>query len=194
MILLLLVVAAGFWMYRTFFPSPERVITQRLKKLAKAASVHPCDGSLPRMLGAQTVGGLVAGNVEIHIDVPGYHHDAIASRDDIVQGLTARKMSGSFTVDFPDINVTVAPDGMNAQADVTVEIHASGEQDMAVQQMRIILQKIDGQWLITKVQTVRTFSRGRERLYATPGLCYINEQPASAPALIDQLRTYSKHG
>jgi hypothetical protein len=168
LIILALLVVGGIWLWRTFFPSPERVITGNLKKLAHAASVHPGDGSLPRMLGAQSVGRLVADTVEIHIDVPGYHQQSVESREDIVQKLTAIKVSTSFTVDFPDINVTVSADGLSAQADVTVEIHASGEPDMAIQQMRVTLRKIDGHWLITKVQTVRTFSQREERLCAWP--------------------------
>jgi hypothetical protein len=61
-------------------------------------------------------------------------------------------------VKFPDINVTVAPDKQSAVADLTVEANISGERDPMVQEMKFTLQKIDGKWLITRVETVRTIS------------------------------------
>jgi hypothetical protein len=72
--------------------------------------------------------------------------------------MMAAHLSGGLTVKFPDINVTVDPDQQSAQADITVEAQAPGEQDMTVQEMRFTLRKLDGKWLITRVQTVRTLS------------------------------------
>jgi hypothetical protein len=62
------------------------------------------------------------------------------------------------TVRFPDINVTVSADHESAQVDITVEARVPGEQDTMVQAIRFTLRKIDGKWLITRAQTVRTFS------------------------------------
>jgi hypothetical protein len=41
---------------------------------------------------------------------------------------------------------------------VTVEARVPGERDMMAQAMRFSLHKIDGKWLITRVQTVRSLS------------------------------------
>jgi hypothetical protein len=158
LILLVAVAAIGFWIWRAVFPPPQKVIFRRLQRLAEAASVHAGQGYLPRMAGAQRVGGLCAGRVEINIDLPTYHQQMTLTRDDIVQNLMAAKLNGGLTVRFPDINVTVAKDGMSARADVTLKAHVPGEQDDIIQQMRVTFQKIDGDWLITKVETVRTFS------------------------------------
>ena len=62
---------------------------------------------------------------------------------------------------FPDIKVTVAPDQQTAVADLTVAVDISGEHDSVVQEMKFTLQKTGGEWLITRVETVRTFSRLR---------------------------------
>jgi hypothetical protein len=55
--------------------------------------------------------------------------------------------------------VTVAPDKQSAVADLTVQANISGEPDPIVQEMKFTLRKIDGRWLITRVETVRTLSR-----------------------------------
>ena len=140
------------------FPSPEKVIAGRIEKLARAASVRPDEGTIGRMAGAQSAGNYFDSSVEINIDVPGHQQHTTLSRDDIVQTLMAAHVNGGLTVKFPDISVTVASDGMNAQADVTVEAQAPGDPDLIVQQMRFTLRKIDGKWLITRVQTVRSLS------------------------------------
>jgi hypothetical protein len=157
-VLAVVVLAGGIWLWRTFFPSPQAVITRELRHVAQSVTVRPGQGSLARIAGAQRVGSLCASNVEINIDVPGVRQQTVMSREDIVQNLTAAKLAGGLTVQFPDINVVVAGDGQNAQADVTLIARVPGQQDMVVQQMRIALRKIDGQWLITTVKTIRPFS------------------------------------
>ena len=61
-------------------------------------------------------------------------------------------------VEFPDVNVTVGPDKLSAVADVAVKVQAAGEKDFYVQEMKLTFQKIGGDWLITRVETVRTLS------------------------------------
>ena len=62
---------------------------------------------------------------------------------------------GSLKVEFPDVSVTVAPDKLSAVADVAVKVQAAGEKDFHVQEMKFTFQKIGGDWLITRVETVR---------------------------------------
>jgi hypothetical protein len=157
-VLALAVAALGVWLWLVLFPSPEKVIAGQFEKLARAASVRPGEGSLPRLIGAQKVGGFFSTNVEIDIDMPARQQQGAMSRDDIVQAVLAAHLADGLTVKFPDINVTVGADKETAQADLTVEAQVPGEQDMMVQEMKFTLRKIDGKWLITRVQTVRTLS------------------------------------
>ena len=62
----------------------------------------------------------------------------------------------SLTVTFPDVTVIVDSDQESAVADLTLQARVSGEQEMVVQEMKATLRKINGQWLIVKVETVRT--------------------------------------
>src|SRR5262249_40851196 len=99
-----------------------------------------------------------ATNVEVNVDLPHEHEHRLITRDEIVQGLSAAKTAATITVKFHDITVTVSGDGLTAQADVTVEVQVSGESEVVIQQMKFTLKKVDGKWLITKVQTVRPLS------------------------------------
>jgi hypothetical protein len=158
LILALAAAALAVWLWQVLFPSPEKVIAGQFEKLARDASVQPGEGSLPRLLDAQKAGSFFSASVDININLPGHQRHEVMSRDDIVQALTAVHMSGGMTVKFPDINVTVGEDRETAQADVTVVAQTADEPNLMVQEMKFTLQKIDGKWLITRVQTVRTLS------------------------------------
>jgi len=43
-------------------------------------------------------------------------------------------------------------------ADVAVKVQAAGEKDVNVQEVKFTFQKIGGDWLITRVETVRASS------------------------------------
>jgi hypothetical protein len=152
-------VAFGVWLWMVLFPSPEKVIHKRLVALANTVSFSSNQGNLARLAGVPNLGDFFSVNVEVNIDVPGRVQERLMSRQEIVQAaLAARSAVGGLTVKFPDINITVAPDKQSATADLTVEINVSNQRDPIVQEMKFTLQKTDGKWLVTRVETVRTLS------------------------------------
>jgi hypothetical protein len=158
-ILLAALVALGAWLWFVLFPSPEKVIRQRLTELARTASFSSNESDLARLAAARTLAGFFSTNVEVNVDLPRFAQRSSLDRDEITQlALAASSRAGGLKVKFPDINVTVASDKQSAVADLTVEVDVSGEPDRIVQEMKFTLQKIDGRWLITRVETVRTFS------------------------------------
>jgi len=158
-ILLAALVALGAWLWFVLFPSPEKVIRQRLTELARTASFSSNESDLARLAAARSLAGFFSTNVEMNVDLPRFAQRSSLDRDEITQiALAASSKAGGLKVKFPDINVTVASDKQSAVADLTVEVDVSGEPDRIVQEMKFTLQKIDGRWLISRVETVRTFS------------------------------------
>jgi hypothetical protein len=155
--LIAIVVALGAWAWVALHPSPERLIRRRLESVAHAASFGPGQGFLSKVAGAQSLANSCATNIEVKIDVPGHQEHSLASREDIQQAALAMRASiRALTVTFPDIIVNVSADQQSAVADLTLEARVAGESDMIVQEVKVTLQKIDGKWLMTKVETVRT--------------------------------------
>ncbi len=149
------VVALGVWLWTVLFPSPEKVIRQRLMKLAEQVSFSPSEGNLARMAGAQSVGGFFSPDAEVNIDVSGHEQYSLSSRAEITQAVMgSRTRVNGLVVKFPDVIVTVMPGKQTATARVTVEATMSGDADTIVQEIKVTLQKLDGQWLITHVETV----------------------------------------
>ncbi len=159
LVLFAALLALGVWLWFVLFPSPEKVIRQRLTELARTASFSSGESNLARLAGAQNLAGFFATNVEINIDVPGRIQHRLLGRDEIQQAaLGARSALSGLDVQFPDIKITVAPDKQSAVADLTVEANVAGQRDSIVQEMKFTFQQTDGEWLITRVETVHTLS------------------------------------
>ena len=151
--------ALGIWLWTVLFPSPEKAIRKRLTELARTASSSPGESDLARLAAARSLAGFFSTNVELQVELPEFSRRDSLDRDEITQAaFVALSRAGGLKVKFPDINVTVAPDKQSAVADLTVQANISGESDSIVQEMKFTLQKTDGQWLITRVETVRTLS------------------------------------
>ena len=158
-ILLVTLAALGFWLWTVLFPSPEKIIRKQLASLASDVSFSQDENTLVKVADAQGVADFFSSNVVINIDVPGHEQQTIAGRDQITQAaLVSRQQVTALDVKFPDVNVTVAPDKNSATADVTLEATVSGEHDKIEQEVKFTFEKIDGHWLISKVETVRAVS------------------------------------
>ena len=159
LVLAVALVAFGVWIWTVLFPSPEKVIRKRLTELARTVSFSPNEGNLVRIAGAQNLAFFFSTNVEVNIDVPGRVQHNLMGRAEITQAAPgARSTVNGLDVKFPDIVVTVAPGKQSAEVDLTVEVKIANERDPIVQEMKFTLQKTDGEWLVTRVETVRTLS------------------------------------
>ena len=172
-VLLAALAALGAWLWTAFFPSPEKIIRQRLAEVAKDVSFAPNGSTLARLAGAQNLAGYFATNVAVNINTREGNQQEFVGRTQITQAaVAARSALSSLGVKFLDVDVTVAPDKQSASADLTVDANISGQPDALVQEVKINLQKISGQWLITRVATIRILS-------------ILNFEPAHAPFIVN---------
>jgi len=162
LIVVVILAGLGFWGSRVWFPGPEEVIRKRLSELARTASFSGSEGTLVKLAGAQALAAFCTPDVEITVDIPGHFRQTFSGQDELVQAAVgARRAAGGLNVQFFDIIVTVAPDQNSAVADLTAEGRVRGEKDFYVQELKFMLRKVDGKWLIFRVETVKTLSLGR---------------------------------
>lgn len=149
----------GVWLGTIFFPSPEKIIRQRLAEVAQHVSFTANENALAHLASAQNLAGCFATNVEVNINLRGGDRHEILGREQITQAaMAAHSQLSSLSVKFLDVDVTVAPDKQSATTDVTVDANISGQPNAMVQEMKFTFRKTDGQWLITRVETIRTLS------------------------------------
>lgn len=152
-----LLVAAGAWGWKTLFPGPETIIRKRLLEVARTASVEGSEGNFVRLAKAQKLAGFFTQDVEVMLEIPGYHSAGINGRAELQQAvLMARSRSSTLKFKLVDVNVAVAPDGTSAVAHFTGEATITGETGIQAEEMKANLVKQDGEWLIKRVETVPT--------------------------------------
>jgi hypothetical protein len=155
--LAVVLLAVGWWLWTVLFPSPDAVIRRQLTKLAETASFPAKEGNFGRLARVEKLGNLFAEHVEFAVDLPGVERNMkFDSRAELKQAAAAY---ASFTrgvqAKFVGVQVEVLPGAETADVDLTLNAKIEGERDEIVQELKFNLKKIDGDWLITRVQTVK---------------------------------------
>jgi hypothetical protein len=154
------VIGLGAWAWYVFFPSPERAIRARVDTLAKSVSFQSDDGIVARGYGAQKAAGIFTTNAEVNVDIRGYRQISLSGRDEILQGmLMSAKAFRGLKVEFTGLVITVAPDKQSAVVDLTGKGTVPGERNFEVQEFNFYFRKVDGDWQIYKVESVKTLSQ-----------------------------------
>ena len=149
--------AAAVWCWHHLFPGPEQVIRKRLAQLARSASTETGEGSIAKAARVQGLSGYFTPDVEITVDLPGEFSQSIHGTPELMQlAMAARSMGRSIKVDLLDVSVDVAPDGLSAVAHMTGQAKISGEQSLQVQELKAHFRKVQSDWLIDRVETVKT--------------------------------------
>lgn len=152
--------AAVVWLWTVVFPGPEKIIRKQLAAVASEASFSGAENPLLMAARAENLASRFGTNIEINVNLPGREQHDFIGRPEITQfAAEMRARMGSMKVEFLDVDVKVGPDKQSATADLTVHVATSADKDFLVQEMKITFQKFESDWLITRVETVRTLSR-----------------------------------
>jgi hypothetical protein len=158
--------AVGVWLWMVIFPSPEKIVRNRLAAVASRASFPHGENPIVIAARSESLAGYFNTNVEVNINWPEHvgrefagHENNSISRAEITQASAGlRRKLDNLKVEFPDMSVTVAPDKLSAVAEVVVKIQVVGERDVLLQEIKFTFRKIETDWLITRVETVRALS------------------------------------
>jgi hypothetical protein len=156
LVLLAAIIAAAIWLWTILFPGPEKIIRKRLVQVAAEASFNSGENPFVIAARSENLASRFSTNVEVNLNAPGYERLEFSGRAEITQAAAGARMHLSgLKVEFPDVSLTVGPDKQSAVADVAVKVQAAGEKDFNVQELKFTFQKIGGDWLITRVESVR---------------------------------------
>ena len=159
LLLVAALVALGFWLWTVLFPGPEKLIRKRIAEVARLASIAPGEGLVTQGLRIQSLVNCFDPHAELTFDVPGRSQYTIAGRDEMIEHAgAARRNLRSLKVELLDPNLALSPDKQSAVVDLTARVKLPEERDFIVQEMKFTLKKINGEWLIISVETVRTLS------------------------------------
>ena len=160
LILLLLLVVVGLWLWSVVFPGPEKAIRQHLAQTARAASFPANEGPMDRLSNLGAFAKCFSPDAQVKFESPGGGTQSLAGRDDLMRAAgAARTLISALQVDFVDAILVVAPDRETATVDLTVRATVPGDRDFFVQEMKVYLKKFGRSWLIVRAESVKTLSR-----------------------------------
>src|ERR1019366_5029129 len=126
--LLALAAGLGFWLWTILFPSPEKVVLKKVADLAATATIKAGDGT-------RTLSG----------------------RDELRETAAgAFTQLSSVNVQFFDATAKVTADKQSAVVTCTARVSVGDGKDFGIQELRVQFKKIDGDWRITRAETVKT--------------------------------------
>ncbi len=150
------IAAAGLWGWRACLPSPEKAIRQRLDDLARTASFGRNEGALARMLNSDKLAGFFADDAQVKLEL-GNHVERLNGREKLRDAATSARLAlGSLKVDLHDMNIVVGADRQSAEVDLTALCDVRGEPDPQPFALKFLLKQIGGDWMIRRVETVKT--------------------------------------
>jgi len=148
--------AASLWAWHAWSPSPEKAIRHRLEALARTASFGPNEGGLARMRYGEQLAGFFAENAEVRLDV-GNTVATKGGREQLRDTAVGVRMTlGSLQVEFHDFNIFLGADRHSAEVDLTAVGRTPTEPDPEVYELKFLLTRTGGDWMIRRVETVKT--------------------------------------
>jgi hypothetical protein len=158
-ILAAILVGVGLWIYTLLFPPPERVIRKRLNQLAKCVSFASNESPLAAAANTQKLVNFFTPDLEIKITVPGGSSLTLQGRDELLENaMAARKASGSLQVQFLDPQLLITADRLSADVHLIVKAKVGRDGELIVQQLKLVLNKVERDWKIKTIETVKTLS------------------------------------
>jgi len=157
LLLLLAAAALAWWLYGVFFPAPEKLIRQRLDKVAELASFTGKEGNLARVAAVTQLVDCFSSTVQVRVDSPAHAEHTLSGKDEIREALLAvRAGLRALDVQFRDPQITLNGDRTAAFVHLTAEARIGTDRELFVQELKLGLERLDGQWLVARLETVRT--------------------------------------
>jgi hypothetical protein len=157
---LCLLAAAGglvFWLWTILFPSPENIVLKKMSTLAATASFDAGASTIVRAGKASSVVAMFADDAQIIVDVSGVGPRTLSGREEIREAVMGGFASlRALNVRFLDASPKIGVDKRSAEVTCTAEVHSGESKDFGVQELRFGFRKMDRDWLISRVETVKT--------------------------------------
>lgn len=159
LILVLVLAGAGWWLWTFLFPSPEKVIRQRMVRLAETATLAPNDNPIVRAAKAQKLVDMFSPDAVIRLETDDFGGRSYSGRDEISEAAMAGFAAiRALRVEFLDVSVELDDNQLSATVSCTARVQFEDKKDFGVQEMLFTFKKVERQWVISKVETVKTLS------------------------------------
>ena len=160
-LLLVALIGGGIWLWMHFHPGPEKAIRRRLADMAEQISFQSGEGMVAKAMRSEKLASYFAREVSLMIDLPEISSHESMSRDEISKFALALRSTPYFRslkVQCIDPVITLGADHKSAMVDLTIRAETAGDKYLVVQEMKFTMKEVEGEWLILRVETVKTLN------------------------------------
>jgi hypothetical protein len=148
----------GWLAWRWLFPADDVVIRKVVQEAAAAASWESGAGNLSRLAAASRLVGLCVPEVEVLLETRGEASRRLQGRDDVRQAILAvRTQAAWLQLSVDEVEVKVDEAGESARVLLAVTVRAEGFTEPLLQDYKLAMRKVEGEWLIARAEPVRGF-------------------------------------
>jgi len=156
---LLVAAALACWGYCKFFPSDEAVIHELLVEAAEAASIGPEDSAVAKFASVKRLINMCTEDIRLKVEAPGARVLSVQGRERLGEALAGvRATVQSLDIDLLDVGVEVEEDRTGATAQFIARVNRSGGQEEIIQEFRVVLKRVDGDWKFAQVEPLASLS------------------------------------
>lgn len=168
-----LAIAIGLcaWLWIYLHPAPQEAVRRRLVDLAKVATLEKTEGNIAAALSADDFAGFFGREVVLNMEPRGWFPESVERAEIARAALRTRTTYHSLDVKIIDPVITIGADQKSAIVELTINVAAEGDRHLLVQEVKFTMKEVDGDWLILRVETVRTLNRA-------PNLAPLETSPA----------------
>jgi hypothetical protein len=143
----------AYWHY---FPNEEKRVRKTLARVAESASIPAQPTPAGAIIALSRLQDCFSRDVQVEVEIPIEGRRTFTDREDLMQAAKAAWGTvKNVQIEFLDVNVTLDDTKENATAELTARVTHPGERDFFVQEFRLRLKKQDGDWRITRAESVK---------------------------------------
>lgn len=146
------------WLFQKLFPGDEKIIRRRLNELALSLSVKATDPALARIARANKLAEYFSPDVVINLTGVAANFANMSGRDQLLEVIRMARLNvQQAQIELFDISLELAQG--SATAHFTALVHLNGEKNSMVQELKVELNKMNGDWVIARADSVKTTGR-----------------------------------
>jgi hypothetical protein len=158
-IVLLAFAVGGYFVWTWTHPSPEKAIRKQMEKLAETLAGKPGEGNFARVGGINKTLSFFTPNIYINGEGIPQVNESIQGQTELQQALFAARSRLDGAITFHEIHVIVGSEATNARVNFHAVARLSGQNEPYSQDLKAEFVKLDGKWLISRVDPIATGMR-----------------------------------
>lgn len=155
-ILLLTLAAAGYFLWIWTHPTPEKAIRKQMEKLSETLVAKPGEGNIARVAGINRTLSFFTPDININGEGIAQVNQSITGQTELQQALFAARSRLDGAITFNDINIIVGAEQTNARVNFNAVARLSGQTEPYTQDLKAEFVKVDGKWLISRIDPIAT--------------------------------------